>query len=58
MFTTEPSYFNFLMEHRCARRVRVPIRQAVGIMPGLTRATRSRRLQRVLSVWEGGKAGL
>ena len=58
MFTSEPSYFNFLMEHPGARRVRVPFRQAVGIMPKLTRATRSRRPQRVLSVWEGGKAGL
>jgi hypothetical protein len=47
MFTAEPSYFNFLMEHRCVRRVRVPFAQAVGVMPDLPRAERSRRWQRM-----------
>jgi hypothetical protein len=42
MFTTEPSYFNFLMEHRCARRVRVPFMQAAGAMPEATYVERSR----------------
>jgi hypothetical protein len=33
MTTAEHSYFNFLMEYRCARRVRIPFAQAVGVMP-------------------------
>jgi hypothetical protein len=47
MLTAEPSYFNFLMEHRCVRRVRVPFAQAVGVMPNFPRAVRSRRWQRI-----------
>ncbi len=46
MFTTEPSYFNFLMEHRCGRRVRVPFARAAGLMPEVACAERARRSQR------------
>jgi hypothetical protein len=46
MFTAEPSYFNFLMEHRSGRRVRVPLAQAAGFMPEAASAERSRRSQR------------
>jgi hypothetical protein len=45
MFTAEPSYFNFLMEHRCMRRV--PFTRAVGLIPDLTSVVRARRPQRV-----------
>ena len=47
MITAEPSYFNFLMEHRCVRRVRVPFAQAAGVIPDLPRALGSRRWQRM-----------
>jgi hypothetical protein len=47
MFTAEPSYYNFLMEHRCLRRSRVPFAQAVGLIPDLTSVMRARRPQRV-----------
>jgi hypothetical protein len=50
MFTAKPSYFNFLMEHRCGCRVRVPFAQAVGVMPELTCVERSRRSQRERAV--------
>jgi hypothetical protein len=33
MITAEHSYFNFLMEYRRARRVRIPFAQVVGVMP-------------------------
>jgi hypothetical protein len=46
MFTAEPSYFNFLMERRCAGRARVPFMQAAGVMPELARMERSRWSQR------------
>jgi hypothetical protein len=46
MFTAEPSYFNFLMGHRCVRRARVPFTQAVGVMPEVTCVERSRWSQR------------
>jgi hypothetical protein len=46
MFTAEPSYFNFLMEHRCARRARFPFGQAAGAMPELPCGERPRRPQR------------
>lgn len=42
MITAEPSYFDFLMKHRCPRRTRVPFAQAVGVMPELTRVVRLR----------------
>jgi hypothetical protein len=41
MTTAEHSYFNFLMEHRCARRVRIPFAQAVGGMPEHTPVDRA-----------------
>jgi hypothetical protein len=47
MLTAEPSYFNFLMEHRSVRRVRVPFAQAVGLIPELASVVRARRPQRV-----------
>jgi hypothetical protein len=43
MTTAEHSYFNFLMEYRCARRVRIPFAQAVGVMPDLACVARARR---------------
>jgi hypothetical protein len=46
MFTAEPSYFNFLMEHRCVRRARVPFAKAVGLIPELTSVVRARWPQR------------
>jgi hypothetical protein len=42
----ESSYFNFLMEHRCTRRTRVPFAQVAGVIPELTGAARLRRPQR------------
>jgi hypothetical protein len=48
MLTAEPSYFNFLMGHRCMRRARVPFAQAAGLVPDLTSVLRTRRLQRAL----------
>jgi hypothetical protein len=42
MFTAEPSYFKFLMEHRCARRARFPFVLAVGVMPEISCAERLR----------------
>lgn len=56
MFTAEPSYFNFLMEHRPGRRVRFA--QAVGVIPELTRGERSRRSPRDRSVALDGGAHL
>jgi hypothetical protein len=50
MFTAEPSYFNFLMEHRSGRRVRVPLAQVAGFMPEAASTERSRRLQRERAV--------
>jgi hypothetical protein len=50
MFTAEPSYFNFLMEHRSTRRVGVPFVPAVGVIPELTCVERSRRPQRERAV--------
>ena len=47
MFTAEPSYYSFLMEHRCARRIRVPFAQAVGLIPDLMSVRRARRPQRL-----------
>jgi hypothetical protein len=41
MTTAEHSYFNFLMEYRCARRVRIPFAQAVGVMPERTPVDRA-----------------
>ncbi len=48
MITAEPSYFDFLMKHRCHRRVRVPFAQAVGVMPELSRVVRLRVSDRAL----------
>jgi hypothetical protein len=40
----EPSYFNFLMEHRCRfRRGAAPSAQTFGVMPELGYAVRRRR---------------
>jgi hypothetical protein len=40
----EPSYFNFLMEHRChLRRGAVPFAQTYGVMPELGYAVRRHR---------------
>jgi hypothetical protein len=48
MITAEPSYFDFLMKHRCPRRTRVPFAQAVGVMPELGRVVRLRASDRAL----------
>jgi hypothetical protein len=56
MFTAEPSYFNFLMEHRSGRRGRFA--QAVGVMPELTGEERSRRAQRERSIVLNGDCDL
>ncbi len=50
MFTAEPSYFNFLMDHRSRRRVSVPFAQAAGIAPGRAGTVRSRRSLRLPAV--------
>jgi hypothetical protein len=42
MFTSEPSYFNFLMKNCSARRTTVPFAQAVGVLPELARTVRFR----------------
>jgi len=40
----EPSYFNFLMAHRCRlRRGAAPLAQTFGVMPELGYAARRRR---------------
>jgi hypothetical protein len=49
MTTAEHSYFNFLMEYRCARRVRIPFAQAVGVMPDLACVARARRTVHAVS---------
>jgi hypothetical protein len=43
MTTAEHSYFNFLMEYRRARRVRIPFAQAAGLMPDVACVARARR---------------
>jgi hypothetical protein len=48
MITAEPSYFDFLMKHRCPRRIRVPFAQAVGVMPELGPVVRFRVSDRAL----------
>lgn len=35
MVIAEPSYFDFLMQHRC-RRCRIPFAQAAGFLPEFT----------------------
>jgi hypothetical protein len=45
---TEPSYFDFLMKHRCDRRARVPLAQAAGVLPERKRIVRPRRAERAL----------
>ena len=50
MRTGAPSYFDFLMKHRCSRRPRVPFAQAVGIMPDFAHVLRSRVPQRMQPV--------
>jgi hypothetical protein len=42
MFTSEPSYFDFLMKNRGAGRTCVPFVQAVGVLPELARSVRFR----------------
>jgi hypothetical protein len=42
MFTSEPSYFDFLMKNRSVRRTPVPFAQAVGILPELAHVVRYR----------------
>jgi len=42
MFTSEPSYFNFLMKNRSVRRTPVPFAQAVGVLPELAHVVRYR----------------
>jgi len=42
MFTSEPSYFDFLMKNRRVRRTAVPFVQAVGVLPELARSARFR----------------
>jgi hypothetical protein len=60
MFTSEPSYFNFLMKRGCVHRSRVPFAQAVGVMPEHTQharhACRPERIQPPLP--NGGRPGL
>jgi hypothetical protein len=38
MPAAEPSYFDFLMKHRSARRTRAPFAQRVGVTPDFTLA--------------------
>jgi hypothetical protein len=47
MYTAEPSYFVFLMHHRCGRRLRVASGQAAGVMPDIACAMRARLPQRM-----------
>lgn len=42
MPTSEPSYFNFLMQNRGSRRTAVPFAETVGVLPELARRARFR----------------
>ncbi len=48
MTTAQSTYFDFLMKHRCPRRIRVPFAQAVGVMPELMPVVRLRVSDRAL----------
>jgi hypothetical protein len=54
MLTSEPSYFDFLMNRRCLRRKRVPFVQAVGVMPELARHARTSRPERTPPILPNG----
>jgi hypothetical protein len=52
----EPSYFNFLMEHRCRlRRGAAPFAPSSGVMPELGYAVRRRRSP---PPWAGPSRGM
>jgi hypothetical protein len=51
MLTSEPSYFNFLMKRRSHCRTRVPFAQAAGAIPDVKRRLRTRRPERMPTVF-------
>ena len=53
MPAAEPSYFDFLMKHRSARRARAPFAQRVGVTPHLTLAPMRERVAPDLEVSHG-----